>query len=91
MHRAVQQPVDRQVRLLVWIAAAMPTGEMSSGPCTALLIWYWAAKSNSLRSGVVVWERTSRSPSWFSAGVQSSSQNRSYGSKPAPAWPPGSG
>lgn len=35
-----------------WTAAAMPTGEMSSGPWIALLIWYWAAKSKSLRSGV---------------------------------------
>ena len=30
--------------------------------------------------------RTSRSASWFSAGVQSSSQNRSYGSSDLPSF-----
>ena len=42
-----------------------------------------------MASGVVVCWRTRRSASWFSAGVQSSSQNRSYGSSALPslaAW-----
>jgi len=36
--------------------------------------------TSPIASGVVVCCRTSRSAAWFSAGVQSSSQNRSYGS-----------
>jgi hypothetical protein len=46
-------------------------------------------KISPIASGVVVCWRTSRSASWFSAGVQSSSQNRSYGSRSLPsraAW-----
>ncbi len=42
-------------------------------------------KTSPIASGVVVCWRTSLSASWFSAGVQSSSQNRSYGSRLLPS------
>jgi len=42
-------------------------------------------KTSPIASGVVVCCRTSRRASWFSAGVQSSSQNRSYGSRDLPS------
>src|SRR5699024_11916552 len=32
-------------------ATAMPTGEMSVGPCIPDLIWYWAARSEERRVG----------------------------------------